>query len=229
MNHTETRLAVLDRLYQLHRELTRTMDHCCQRECNVCCTCNVTLTTLEGEYLLRSLEKIGSTGPQASPWVTSPDSRYRPRLTINALAACCARGEEPPHEENDPQWGTCLLLAEGLCTIYAARPFVCRAMLSRVPCHQTGTAEIEPLAMTINHLLAQYIEHIDAYGYTGNLVDIMHWLQIPNNRTVYTLGRRTAVPAEGLLANQPATVLMIPPEHRRQVEPILNRIHHLRV
>ena len=51
MNHTETRLAVLDRLYQLHRELTRTMDHCCQRECNVCCTCNVTLTTLEGEYL----------------------------------------------------------------------------------------------------------------------------------------------------------------------------------
>lgn len=100
--------------------------------------------------------------------------RYRPRLTTNGFAALCMKGEEIRDEENDPSWGKCpLLTEEQACPIYEKRPFGCRALLSEMSCSETGYAQIPPLILTINNIFMQYIEHLDAEGFSGNFTDMI--------------------------------------------------------
>jgi hypothetical protein len=84
------------------------------------------------------------------------------------------------------------------------------------------------LILTVNDVLLQYLEHIDAKGYTGNFADVMRFLEADQNRQNYAAGRFGAAPA-GLVANQPVFVLMIPPEHRERIEPQLNQLRSIHV
>jgi hypothetical protein len=74
----------------------------------------------------------------------------------------------------------------------------------------------------------QHLEHIDAQGYTGNFADVMQFLSSAENRAGYTGGRLGPAPA-GLAANQPVFVLMIPPEHRQRIQPLLSQIRSIQV
>jgi hypothetical protein len=73
----------------------------------------------------------------------------------------------------------------------------------------------------------QYLEHIDSMGFSGNFTDVMRYLASAQNRQAYQQGQ-AGKPPPGLLANQPVYVLMVPPEHRQQLQPILSRLNSIR-
>jgi hypothetical protein len=223
----DLRLDLLDQLYAIYGEFIRQRPLACSKGCSQCCTCNLTVTTLEAEYLRRRLapEQHGEVIRRLVAMADRP--RYRPAVTLNRLADICAKGGDPPEEANDPHWGACPLLSDDLCPLYDLRPFGCRCMVSRHDCRKTGYAEIDPLVLTVNDLFLQHIEHIDAKGYSGNFSDILRFLHKPEAAASYRQGQLGA-PPEGLLANQPLFTLMIPPEHREAVAPVFKAIRAIK-
>ena len=219
----DLRLKLLEQLYAIYGDFIRQQPLACTKGCSQCCTCNLTVTTLEGEYLRRKLHVEQHSDVLLHLLAVADRPRYRPSVTLNRLADMCVRGEDPPEEENDPDWGACPMLKKDICPLYAARPFGCRCMVSRKDCRKTGYAEVDPLVLTINDIFLQHIEHIDAKGYSGNFTDILLFLDRPEAAASYQQGQLGS-PPEGLLANQPLFTLMIPPEHREAVAPVLKAI-----
>jgi hypothetical protein len=144
--------------------------------------------------------------------------RFIPQITTNRLARICLSGEEPPEETIDPFWGSCPLLTDNTCTVYDIRPFGCRCMVSKQRCAETGVAEIDDFTITVNDVFLQYIEHIDQNGSSGNLSDVL--AHVIHNETADT-GSQIALRQTTLVTNSPLHALLIPPEHRKNIEPIL--------
>jgi hypothetical protein len=65
-------------------------------------------------------------------------------------------------------------------------------------------------------------------GCTGNLLDVLGVMAIKENRQAYA-DDKLKCPSAGLIANQPLKILMIPPEHRLKMEPILNSLREVRI
>ncbi|MEJ2170378.1 MAG: hypothetical protein P8X90_33180, partial [Desulfobacterales bacterium] len=61
---------------------------------------------------------------------------------------------------------------------------------------------------------------------SGNLVDVLETMWSEQNREVYANGKLHCT-SNGLIANQPLEVLMIPPEHRARIEPILQELRRI--
>ena len=53
-------------------------------------------------------------------------------------------------------------------------------------------------------------------------------MAVKENRQAYADSKLECLSA-GLIANQPLKVLMIPPEHRTRMEPILNSLREIRI
>jgi hypothetical protein len=87
---------------------------------------------------------------------------------------------------------------------------------------------MDPFILTVNDVFLQHLEHIDAQGYTGNFADVMQFIESGENRQNYAAGQLKAAP-DGLVANQPVFVLMIPPEHRERIQPVLTQIRSIQV
>ncbi|MCB2146254.1 MAG: hypothetical protein KQI81_07240 [Deltaproteobacteria bacterium] len=222
------KLTLLERMVDIYDRFAGEFDLACEKYCAHCCTANVTMTTLEGYRILNHLEKTGETrylemiARQAHP------DRFLPRISINRMADICARDGDPPDEPLNPDAGPCPVLADDTCPLYPVRPFGCRCMVSARNCGRTGFADMDPFILTVNDVFLQHLEHIDAQGYTGNFVDVMQFLDLNENRQNYAAGRLGAAP-DGLVANQPVFVLMIPPEHRERIQPLLMQIRSLHV
>ena len=122
----------------------------------------------------------------------------------------------------------CPLLLDELCSIYALRPFNCRCFISRRPCAETGCADVEEFVLSVNTVFLQTIEHVDAEGCSGNLLDVLGVLANEEKRRAYAEGSLHCT-ANGLIANRPMQVLMLPPEHRERIEPILSQLRAIRV
>lgn len=218
----EAKLEALAKIYDIHRHLAADQKWACTRGCAVCCTCNVTLTTLEGIYLIRNL---GALPPRLLTRLQAraQTPRYQPRLSLNDFAWRCASGRPTPEERQDPRWGRCPLLEHEVCTIYAERPFGCRSMHSLRRCAPRGQAVLSEFQLTLNHLFLQVIEHLDCPGWTGNLTDILLHLHSDGHGTPDS----RAGAAFCLAANQPARVLMIPPEQRPAAAPVLKTLQQI--
>ena len=80
----------------------------------------------------------------------------------------------------------------------------------------------------MNTVFLQTIEHVDAGGCSGNLVDVLLALSVEKNREDYG-NRALHCSANKLIPNQPLEVLMIPPEHRSKIEPILEKLRQISV
>ncbi|MFZ5570065.1 MAG: YkgJ family cysteine cluster protein [Thermodesulfobacteriota bacterium] len=214
--------AALDRLYQIYEDrVSAGVPAVCRPGCCTCCTRNVILTSLEGYRLISYLSRIGRPELLQKVRAEAGRGRFIPSLTTNQIAALCAGGMEIPEESMDSSHGSCPLLEDGLCTVYPARPFGCRCMLSLSSCEEKGFAEVDDYLLTVNQVFLQTIEHLDAGGYTANLTDML-----------LHLSRRaegSAGDLAGRVANMPIPVLMIPPEHRERIRPILEAIYSIRV
>ncbi|MGE5256122.1 MAG: YkgJ family cysteine cluster protein [Hyphomicrobiales bacterium] len=224
----ERKLKALDRIFAVYDDFVRTQDSACQRHCHQCCTTRVSLTTLETYKICHTLpagehEKLFRRVREASGL-----KRFRPALTTNALAELCAQDDDLPPESEEFTSEECPLLAEDLCTIYALRPFNCRCFISRVPCAEKGFADVGEEVLAVNTLFLQTIEHLDADGCSGNLLDVLEVLASEEKRAAYAAGSLHCT-GNGLIANRPMKVLMLPPEHREKIDPIMRKLRDIKV
>ena len=224
----DRKLKALDRIYAVYDEFIRAQETACKTHCHRCCTTHVTLTTLEAFKIYETLppgerEKLFRRVREASGL-----KRFRPALTTNALAELCAEDEDLPAENETPANEKCPLLTEDLCSIYASRPFNCRCFISRTPCGEKGYADLDEEALAMNTLFLQTVEHVDADGCSGNLLDVIEVLASEEKRTAYAGGALHCT-GNGLIANRPMRVLMLPPEQRERIEPILSQLRAIRI
>ncbi|MBU0676055.1 MAG: YkgJ family cysteine cluster protein [Proteobacteria bacterium] len=177
IDRTTARAEVLDRIYVLHEETVADLKFACGPGCATCCTRSVTMTTLEGRVILHHLAE----GGRSLPPFPVDHHPLRPACTTNQLAKYYLAGKEPPHEQESPWvFEPCPFLAAGLCSIYPVRPFACRSFGSLVRCDQGGCAEVPDWLIDLNIATSQIIEHYDAGGSWGNLVDILKFLSTPD-------------------------------------------------
>lgn len=220
----DRRLAGLAHLYAVYDRFCRSLgDLACRKFCDACCSRNVTMTTLEGLYLLRGVEREQKARCLADLTDTAAGGGFRPRWTTNQMAAFCREGREPSADPVDHDASRCPLLAERACSLYVSRPFGCRCMVSRQSCRERGYADVDDWVLTVNTVFLQVIEHLDRPGCYGNLRDVVLALAEEGRRSAYEQGRAPSA-ASGLIPNHPAPMLMVPPEHQARMKPLLAEI-----
>jgi hypothetical protein len=186
----------------------------------------VTLTTLEGYKIIKQLKSEKNTDWMERIQRASEQAHFQPKMTTNQFARMCAAGIDPPEEEQ-PASVTCPFLSDNQCPLYSVRPFGCRCLISRHDCGQHGYADIDDFALSVNTLILQTIEHLDADGCSGNMLDVLKVISEAENRQAYQEGQLDCA-SNGLIANQPLKVLMVPPQHRGRMEPILQSLREIR-
>jgi Fe-S-cluster containining protein len=221
------KLAVLEKIYGIYAKFAASLDLACRKYCTHCCTTSVTLTTVEAYKIIMDLES----NPEVD-WIekirqAAAQTHFKPKITTNQLANLCAQDLEPPKEESS-EWNSCPFLADDLCTIYAVRPFGCRCLLSRHDCGTEGYADMDDYVLSVNTVFLQGIEHMDENGCAGNLLDVLEVIASEENRQAYE-NKTLKCSAVGLIANQPLNILMIPPEHRTKMEPILRSLQEIHI
>jgi Fe-S-cluster containining protein len=224
----ERKLKALDRIYAVYDGFIRTQQNACKMHCHQCCTTQVTLTTLEAYKICETLPPAERTKLFRRLSEASELKRFQPAITTNALAELCAEDEDLPAENGAAANEKCPLLSQDLCSIYALRPFNCRCFISRAPCAETGCADVEEFVLSVNTVFLQIVEHVDADGCSGNLLDVLGVLANEDKRRACAAGRLHCT-GNGLIANRPMQVLMLPPEHRERIEPILSQLRAIRV
>ena len=224
----ERKLAALDRIYAVYDGFCSNLDLACKKYCSHCCTTNVTLTTLEGYKIVDHLMAVGKLDIIQGLKQRAATSRYRPQVSTNRLAELYAAEAKVPQEEMATDWEECSLLAENDCTIYDLRPFGCRCLVSRRNCAETGYADIDEFTVSVSTVFLQTIEHLDADGCSGNLVDVLRIMANEDNRRAYEKDRLKCE-TNGLIVNWSLKVLMIPPEHRTKMEPVLQELRQIEI
>ena len=217
----DQRLAALEHLYRVYDQLCNSLNNlACRKFCADCCSRNVTMTTLEGLYLFEGLDTAQQAECLTALAPNSEQDVFRPRWTTNQIAARCRDGQDAPDDDVVHDGSRCSLLTEAACSLYGLRPFGCRCMVSRQACATQGYADVDDWVLTVNTVFLQTIEHIDRPGCFGNMQDVLLALGREDLRAGYRDGRPPAE-ASGLIPNQPAPMLMVPPEHRERIQPIL--------
>ena len=117
-----------------------------------------------------------------------------------------------------------MLLEDDLCRFYANRPFGCRVLVSTLDCRTNGYARIDPYVLTLNHLFLQYIEHMDPDGFSGNLTDMLGLL-LPDKKGAVDFNGADLSADGRFVKNEPIRMLMVPPEHRKRVRPVLEQLN----
>jgi Fe-S-cluster containining protein len=223
----EKKIAALDRIYAAYDRFCGSLDVACKKHCANCCTSNVTLTTLEGYKIVDHLIAAGNLDIIDEFEHMAATARYQPQISINRLAELYAAEAKVPQEEMATEWEDCSLLVKNLCSLYDLRPFGCRCFVSRKNCAETGYADIDEFTASVNTVFLQIIEHLDADGCSGNLIDVLQVMASEDNRQAYAKNRLKCE-INGLVVNWSLKVLMIPPEHRTNMEPILQELRQIR-
>lgn len=219
----EQRLMVLRKIYGLYDDASKHLDVACKKYCAACCTPNVTMTTLEGYLVADHMISNGQADVFENIRAKRSKNRFKPKITTNRLANLCMKGDDPPEEEKTHSNESCPVLKDNLCPIYEVRPFGCRCFMSKQDCSKTGYAEVDPFAMTLNTLFMQFVEHIDGMGFSGNFADVLLLMASKENCDHYKMNILNHRDAD-LVPNLKIKVLMVPPEHRMKVKPVLDAL-----
>ena len=222
------KINALDQIYAAYDKFCGSLDLACKKRCAHCCTSNVTLTTLEGYKIVDCLMASGKLHMIDQLLETDVPGRYQPQISTNRLAELYAADAKVPEEEIGDHWEECSMLDKNACTIYDLRPFGCRCLTSRQNCGETGFADIDEFTASVNTVFLQTIEHLDADGCSGNLIDVLKTMASGDNRKAYAEGRLKC-DASGLIVNWSLKVLMIPPQYRTRMEPILQELRQIRI
>ena len=219
----EKKLEALNRVYKIYDTYSAALNLACQARCAHCCTTNVTMTTLEGYKIIYDLAAAGRHEIIESLKGIEAKERFKPRLTTNRMAELCAADAKVPQEDAAGEWQDCALLDDSLCSIYDLRPLGCRCFVSRHNCGEAGYADMDDFTASVNTVFLQVIEHLDAGGCSGNLTDVLQFMASDDKRRAYQKGDINCEKS-GLIVNWELKVLMIPPEHREKIEPILQQL-----
>ncbi|MDW7772243.1 MAG: hypothetical protein SCH71_05060 [Desulfobulbaceae bacterium] len=203
-----SRRKALVKIYGLFEKWAKDFDFACEKGCATCCTQSVTMTTLEGKLIHAYIKS----DPELLPLLDHlPENSPTPAATTNRFALACLQGEETPEEDQPWNLNPCIFLRDNCCTIYPVRSFMCRSFGSRVPCHLTGSAEVDPLFLTLNTVIMQCIEHLDQGRPWGNMNTILRSLAGPGNKE-----------SKSTLTAEPIPGLLIPPDEAEKLGAQLN-------
>ena len=220
---TDQSIELLHDVYRIFDHFIADFQFHCRKQCALCCTRNVTITTLEAAAMISAWDGRGF-----AQWVdlvrpAAEAPRLQPVTTINELAQLCAQDAPIPEGQAVSELLACPFLEHDVCGIYEDRPFACRAMVSLSYCGGLQEAEMPELVLTVNNIIMQYIEAIDAHRFSGNMIDVLLTMSNALQRRAY----HTRMPMQldpGLLVNRPISVLMVPPEHREAIQPLLDSL-----
>ena len=221
-----SKLAVLVQIYEIYDRFITGQEIVCKKGCAHCCTTSVTLTTIEGYTIINQLLSEKDTDWKRIIRRASKIAHFQPQITTNQLAHRCAEGIEPLDEKQFERQA-CPFLSHDRCPLYRVRPFGCRCLVSRHDCGKHGYADIDEFVLSVNTVLLQTIEHLDADGCSGNMLDVLRVMAGQENRQVYKEGKLDCA-STALIENHPLKILMIPPEHRKRMEPILQSLRDIR-
>ena len=224
--YLEQRLGILNKIYGLYNDVAKNLDVACNKYCAACCTPNVTMTSLEGYLIADHITSNGQTNLFEAIQSRISNNRFKPKITINKIADLCRKGGEPPEEGNKYSDKSCPVLKDNLCPIYEVRPFGCRCFISKYDCSKAGYAEVDSFVMTLNTLFMQFVEQIDFMGFSGNFADVLLLMASNENRDNY---KKNTLKHPGIdfVSNLEIKVLMVPPEHRENVKPLLDALFSL--
>ena len=224
----ETKLEILDQIYEIYDRVCAKLSIACERNCAGCCTGNVTLTTLEGYRMIEDMLQKDKADLLDRLNDTAEPGRFQPGTTTNQLADLCRQGKEVPEEDSGPVSTTCTFLEKNICPFYTNRPFGCRCMMSRRKCGEIGYADMDDFVLSINTVFLQTIEHIDSDGFSGNMIDVLRFFLSKTHRQDYR-NDKLAVIGTQLIPNRPMTILFVPPEHQNRMAPILQALQEIQV
>lgn len=223
MSILEEKLELLGKIYQVFEEhILAEYQVACGKGCAACCTHHVTGTTLEAYYLLEALKRAGRTDLLGRLSEAARADIFRPRLTTNTMAMICLSRQEPPVEEPGPNVAACPLLGDNVCPVYEARPFGCRGMYSLSRCQDGLEAEIPPEMASIVTVCWQVIEHLDAGGLFGNVIDQLMHLMDDENAALYESGDRLIV--RSLPPTRPVPGFLVPPQQAEAVQDFIDKL-----
>jgi hypothetical protein len=228
MSDISSKSKILDQIYAIYDEFAGSLDLACRKYCDHCCTSDVILTTLEGYKVMNGLSPDLAANLIRKIESALEMERFRPQTTTNRLAKLYAGGIDPPQDNISSNLSDCTILADHQCPIYKLRPYGCRCLLSRKNCGENGYAKIDDFVLSVNTVFLQTIEHVDAGGCSGNLIDILWTMSDDRKRGDYS-NNALHCSANRLIPNQPLEVLMIPPEHREKMEPILENLRRISI
>jgi hypothetical protein len=215
--------SLLVAIYDTYDEASMPFPSACQRDCRVCCTQNVLATTLEVELILEDMERKSRYDLLEKMRDAEKRERLQPGLTVNSLAGYCLRREEPPYEDREFDTTACPLREESGCAIYHVRPFGCRSLWSEEICQPEAEAVMSPVLVSLNGVFQQILEHADAGGLYGNMIDLICALSEPTERTAYRAGHGLE-PTAVLHTTQPNPGFLVLPQHRHAVMSALNSL-----
>ena len=214
----------LEEIYGLFDTAMAQFPAACAKQCSDCCTCNVTATGLEVAYIRDRLDRKALDDIRVRLNRAGQTLRFRPCRTTNAFALACMEGRDTDEQENDPSWGACPLLENGICTIYPVRPLGCRVMMSTTPCRKTGQADMPLFALTVTTVFMQFVEHLDAGGVYGNFFDL---LAHADKATLGGHGFQNTQDMSNTVENIIIPALMIPPEHVEKTRSLVQSLGRL--
>ncbi len=209
----------LKAIYDFYDDFLKGTPLACKKGCSTCCTTNVSITTLEARYILESGLLTDDLFQRLKE--TAAKEHFVPSTTINTSAAMCLSENQMPEETSPITFDPCPLLTdEGLCSIYEARPFSCRAMSSETPCPEGGEAYMAPFLVTANLAMYQILEHIDAEGWYGNMLDVIEIASKNGNDQI-----KAAETMEGKVkTNRPLSCFIIPPDEVMRFKSFMRRL-----
>lgn len=227
MEEADARRGILLKIYDAYEAFSQDWKTACEKYCSDCCTRNVTMTTLEGDLILNHLVSHHSMDLVDRVEEAIHQPRYQPAVSINRMATLCADGDPLPEEPDTPVQRRCPFLSKDTCLIYPVRPFGCRCFISKRRCSQIGFADIDPFYITVHTVVQQIVEHVDVAGGTGNLSDVILFLANGDCRKRYH-SSGLVKPPDTICTNEPLKTLMVPPEHRAQIEPLIKSLQMIR-
>ncbi|MBU1055573.1 MAG: hypothetical protein KKC46_17385 [Proteobacteria bacterium] len=220
-----SKLLALEKIYKIYDDFIESIDTVCKQYCSTCCTRDVIMTSVEGYKIIRHIISEDKTHLFEKIKASSAKQRFRPQTTINALAENCKEEDDFSEVIKTPM-GKCPLLINNACSVYPVRPFACRCFVSKEDCAKNECAIIDDFVLAVNNIFLQVIEHIDQDRFTGNLTDILLFLESEQTRENLLAGRNITLPSY-IVNNRPLKILMIPPEHREKTLPIIKSLKNI--
>lgn len=222
---------VLTTIYRLFDEWSATkVDIACRRGCTVCCTQNVTITSIEGELIIDYVKARGLAKWFAAKLAENlPDES--PTITTNEFARACLeeKDADPGHGSFDRR---CPFLASGSCMIYEARPFGCRSFFSTRTCVPGDPASLPQYFMSAVTAVSQVIEHLGQKEYWGNMLHVLYLLAAADSSLCPLLSadrEKLVIAQTSIRTANPLPGFLIGQEDYSRVVPLLNRIFDSRV
>lgn len=164
---------ILKSIYQSFDSWAADIRTACHQGCAACCTQDVTMTEIEGNYILDYISKSGRLDWLVDRVSTDDLPLHRPPYTTNEFAQACIN-----EKDTEPGMGTfdrsCPFLDHKNCSIYEARPFSCRSFASQKVCQPGSSAVIPQYYLSAATAVSQLIEHLAQQQYWGNMLHILY-------------------------------------------------------